>query len=169
MSVYKLVAVYSYLCIVYLCQKNVLNTTDDTLVMDFRLTEVERNLLIGNKLHIHIYILMVRVSLCEDWRAGRPMVVYLSDGLPVESLAFPYIFFNAKDGTWRPYGQDCSLTLSEYARIRCLCYDSVASLDRSYIFGLYCEKVKAIVFDQKRCFFGRKGEFNKRQIVTGMA
>lgn len=95
------------------------------------------------------------------------MVAYLSDGIPVESLAFPYIFYMGREGTWRPLAKDCPLTLSEYARIRCLCYDSVASLDRAYILSLYCEKVKDILFDAKRFFFARKGEFNQKQIVTG--
>lgn len=88
------------------------------------------------------------------------MVLYLKDKIPVESLAFPYLFYEGGkgkmlqyiyifmffffQGTWKPL-RGCSISLAEYTRIRSLCYDSVASLDRSYIFTLYCEKVFSIL------------------------
>lgn len=71
---------------------------DDVLLVDRRVLE-------------YINLLIV------DWKAGRPMVVYINDDLPVENLAFPYILLLGSNGR--------SLCLSELVRTRMLSCDNI--------------------------------------------
>lgn len=54
-----------------------------------------------------------------DWRAKTAMVCFIGDRIPVESLAFPYIFWRGGDGT---FGNNKNITLlmsfAEYVKIR---------------------------------------------------
>ena len=117
------------------------NNNDDLDVLLFSVKQSRNNNLLISKPKIDnfykktVFIFMYFL----DWRAKQPMVVYLNWKLPVESLAFSYIFYNGIEGTWRPLKRS-PLTLSEYCRIRSLSYD-ITSVDRAYIFILYCEKV----------------------------
>lgn len=71
------------------------------------------------------------------------MKVFLNSLLPVESLAFPYIFYNGPSGTWRPLGKS-SVSFAQYCKLRSLSY-GLTSVDRTYIFILFCEKVGIVI------------------------
>lgn len=51
----------------------------DTAIVDFRDTELQQTFLI-------------------NWKAVEPMRVFFVDNLPVEALAFPYIFCEGRQG-----------------------------------------------------------------------
>lgn len=53
--------------------------TDDSYIMDVRETEMDSDFMI-------------------NWKANQPMRVFSGDAIPVESLAFPYIFCEGKKG-----------------------------------------------------------------------
>ena len=78
------------------------------------------------------------------------MKIFLNSNIPVESLAFSYIFYNGIDGTWKPLGQS-SITFPEYCKIRSLSYD-ITSIDKAYIFILFCEKVCNPIYTKNNIF-----------------
>lgn len=67
----------------------------------------------------------------SKWQAKSPMTVFMSSKLPVECLAFPYIFWKGEAGTYgNPDEKSNNMYFTDYVRIRTNSYDGITNLCR---------------------------------------